>query len=439
MPLQPPRWARIALVSGAVALTAGFGFYAYRFVTRPVTLTVATGSIDGESVRLMSVIATRLAASPTSRIRLKVVDKGTALAASQAFSAGEVDLAVVRGDIGDLSSARAVVVVTHGVLMLIGLPGNKLESISDLNGKTVGVVGGEVNHRVVAVLDREYDLTRAKVRFRDIALAEVPTAIQQKQVQALLVVLPISEKYLGVVRGFFSRDAKRTPSLLPIESAGAIAAVAQAYESYDIPKGTIRGSPPIPDDDLTTLRMPFYLVAKQKLDDNSATELTKAVMEARGSLIGEHPILAQFSAPSTDKDAAIPIYPGAAAYFSGDEKTIFDKYGDQFFYASMLIGMLSSIGAAIWKFMLSDASGASDRPQERLHKLAGRVRDAANDAELDRIEDEIDNILRIELSRAERDDADSAAMNIALSRLEHLINRRRRVLAAVQTRPQPAQ
>ena len=105
----------------------------------------------------------------------------------------------------------------------------------------------------------------------------------------------------------------------------------------------------------------------------------------------------------------------------------------------MLIGMLSSIGAAIWKFMLSDASGASDRPQERLHKLAGRVRDAANDAELDRIEDEIDNILRIELSRAERDDADSAAMNIALSRLEHLINRRRRVLAAVQTRPQPAQ
>ena len=437
MPL--PRWARILLVASIVGLTAGVGFYVYRFLSRPITLTVATGSTDGESVRLMSAIATRLASSPTTRIRLKVVDKGTALAASQAFSAGEADLAVVRGDIGDLSSARAVVVVTHGVLMIIGLPGYGLEDIDDLKGKTVGVVGGEVNHRVVEILDKEYDLTRAKVRFRDIALADVPSAIQGKQVQALLVVMPITEKYLGVLRGFFQRDAKRAPSLLPIESAGAIAAIAKAYESYELPKGTIRGSPPIPDDDLTTLRLPFYLIAKQQLDDDTVTQLAKAVMEARGSLIGEHPILAQISAPSTDKDAAIAVHPGAAAYFSGDEKTIFDKYGDQFFYASMLLGMLSSVAAAIWKFMLPDASGTGGRPPERLYNFTGRIRDAASDAELDEIEQQIDNILRIELSRADRDDSDSAAMNIALRRLEHLINQRRRVLDVGQTRSRLAQ
>jgi TRAP transporter TAXI family solute receptor len=439
MSLHLSRWIRIALVAALVALTAGVGFYAFRYFSRPITLTVATGSIDGESVKLMSAIASRLASSTTTRIRLKVVDKGTALAASHAFSAGEVDLAVVRGDIGDLSAARAVVVVSHAVVMVIGLPGNALGSIDDLKGKTVGVVGGEVNHNLVRILDKEYELSRTKVRFKDIAIADVPSEILNKQVQALLVVMPITDKYLTRLRGFFPRDVKRAPSLLPIESAGAIATVAQAYESYDIPKGTIRGSPPIPDDDLTTLRVPFYLVAKEKLDEDSVAELTKAVMEMRGSLIGEHPILAQITAPSTEKDAAIAIHPGAAAYFGGEVKTIFDKYGDQFFYASMLVGMLSSIAAAIWKFMLPDATATDGRPPERLYKIIARIRHAGSDAELDQIEEEIDNILRIELSRAEPDNADAAALNLALSRLEHLINQRRRILDTGKFRSQPAQ
>ena len=38
------RWMRIALVVALVALTAGVGFYAYRYSTSPVTLTVAAGT-----------------------------------------------------------------------------------------------------------------------------------------------------------------------------------------------------------------------------------------------------------------------------------------------------------------------------------------------------------------------------------------------------------
>ena len=372
MQIRPPRWIRIGLVTGVVVLAAGVSVFTYRFVTRPVILTVGAGSIDGEGVRLMSAIATRLASSK-SHIRLKVVDKGTALAASQAFSSGEVDLAIVRGDLGDLSSARTVVLVTHGVLMIVVPPGGKIESIEGLKGKTVGVVGGEVNRRLAAILDKEYDLSRAKVQFKDLSLADVQPALQSKQVQALLIVTPVSERYLAIVRGFFPRDAKQKPTLIPVESAGAIAAVSQSYESYDLPKGTIRGSPPIPDDDLTTLRVPYYLVANRKVGDDLVTDLTKAVMETRGSLIGEHPLVAQISAPSTEKDAVIPIHPGAAAYFGGEEKTIFDKYGDQFFYASMLLGTLSSIAAAAWKFALKDTGGTGGRPPERLHNMIGRI------------------------------------------------------------------
>ena len=419
---------RVALVVGLAALTAGLGFYAYRYSMRPVTLTVAAGSLDGEGARLMNALASKLASTANSSIRLKVIDTGSPLGAAEAFAKGDVDLAIVRGDATDLKGARTVVVITHGVLMLLGLPGTSVTDIDHLKGKTIGVVGGPVNHRIASVLDSEYDLTRAKVKFQDLTLPEVAAAIQSKKIQALLIVTPISGRYLAILRNFFPRDSKKSPTLLPIESAGAIAAVVGAYESFDIPKGTIRGSPAIPDDDLTTLRVPVYLIAKEKLSDDTATQLTKAIMETRGNMIGEHPILAQITAPSTEKDAAIPIHPGAEAFFSGDVKTIFDKYGDQFFYASMLLGMLSSLAAAFWKFMMPAPEGG--RPPERLYNITGRIRDAATAEDLDRIEDEIDDILRTELSREKRDDTDASALQIALSRLEYLIKQRRRILQA---------
>ena len=58
------------------------------------------------------------------------------------------------------------------------------------------MVGGEINHRVVEVLTKEYDLTHAKVRFKDLALTDVQSALKSKSVSALLVVMPVTEKYL---------------------------------------------------------------------------------------------------------------------------------------------------------------------------------------------------------------------------------------------------
>lgn len=426
-----PRWSRVALVVAVVAIATGAGFYAYRYFTRPITLTVAAGSVDGEGQRLMTAIASRLASSK-SPVRLKVIDKGTALAATQAFAKGEVDLAIVRPDLGDMSNARTVVLVTNGVLLMIALPGNKIESIEELKGKTVGVVGGPVNKRLINALDKEYDLTRSKVQFKELAPTEIADAVKSKQVQALMIVAPISEHYLTQIRNFFPRDAKQKATLLAVDSAGAIAAVERSYESYDLPKGTIRGSPAIPDDDLTTLRVPFYLVAKSTVSNDLITDLTKAIMEGRSSMISEYPLVAQIAAPSTEKDAAIPIHPGAGAYFGGDVPTIFDKYGDQFFYASMLLGMLSSVVAAIWKFMLVGPEGGSSRPPERLHSMTGRIREAQNEDDLEKLEDEIDEIIRKELAKTGESETDVGALTIALSRLEYLIGQRRRALAVAQ-------
>jgi hypothetical protein len=262
-------------------------------------------------------------------------------------------------------------------------------------------------------------------------LKDASQALQEKKVQALLVVMPITKRYLAMLRDLFPRTAKFKLGLVPLEAAAAIAAIAPAYESYDLPKATLHGAPPVPDDDLTTLKVPYYLLAHRKLSDDTVSALTRAIIDSRRDLVGEYPILAQIGSPASDKDAFIPIHPGAAAYFDGDEKTIFDKYGDQFFYGSMLLGSITSLFAAAWKFMAKDDVAPQAKPVTRLYGLAERIKSATDETELASAEHQIDEILIPELEKragSGEDADDTAALTLALQRLEHLIGQRRMAL-----------
>ena len=428
MSMKLPLWLRFFLLIGIAVFAAGAGLLAYRYYTHPVTLTVAVGSIDGEAAKAMSAIASEFL-SKNAPVRLKVVDSGTALEAANAFSAGKVDLAVVRGDVGDLSQAQAVVVVSHVVVLIIAPPGSSIDSMDSLKGRIVGVVGGVANSKIVDVLTKEYGL--APANFKNIALKDVRQAIQSKEVSALLVAIPLAEKYLSLVRGFFQLDHKKVPVLIPIDSAGAIAEAERAYESFDVPKGTVRGSPPVPDDDLTTLRASLYLVANKKLGTDLVTSLTLAIMSARRDLLREQPIFAQITAPSTDQDAYLPLHPGAAAVYNSTTQSFMDEYGNWIYLTPMVLGGAATMLAAAWNF-LGIGKSAPEGPLDSLYALVRRIRNVDTEAELSEIEEEIDAILKAERAKSAAGDesaVDSVTLNVAAHRLESLIHDRRALLA----------
>lgn len=432
--IRLPAWLRIALVAGMVLLIGGASLMAYRWYSRPTTLTVAVGSLDGEATKLVSAIAGKLAQSGAP-VRLSMVHTAGPLEAANAFASGKVDLAVVRGDVGDLSKAQAVMVLAHAVALLVAPPGASTSDLTELKRTVIGVIGGEANQKLIKVLTDEYDLTRAGVTFKSLLPADARRALDAKEVRAILLVVPLTEKYLSLLRSLFPHNARSGPELIALESAGAIAEREHSYESFDVPKGTLRGSPSIPAEDLTTLRTSFYLVAQKKLGADLIGDLTQSVMNARRDLLADLPMLTQITAPDTAADAYLPVHPGAAAFYDGTRESFLDKWGNAIFLAPMIAGALASVFAATWKFIRPVEVKTRQEALDALYALGPRIRETGQVSELDEIEHEIDRVLRTQRNRAVADDhaeRDVTAVNVAAHRLENLIHDRRIHLASQQ-------
>ena len=426
-----PVWLRIVVVVALVVLAAGAGLFAYRWYTHPVTLSIAVGSLDGDAPKIVSALASRLALN-NAPVRLKVVETTGPIESAAAFSQGKTDLAIVRGDVGDLSQAQVIIVLAQAVALLVAPPGSTITDMTGLKHVTVGVVAGDTNQKIVGVLSKAYDLDRANVAFKNLALDEVRRAFDTKEVRAVLFVLPLSDKYLALVRGLFPQNAKTAPVLIPIENAGAIAEKERAYESFDIPKGTLRGSPPVPEDDVTTLQVSFYLVGKKGLDNDMIADLTQVLTSARRDLLAEYPILAQVKAPDTDAGAYLPVHPGAAEFYNGTQQSFLDKWSNAIFLAPMALGALASVLAAAWHFLRSGEVKSKEPALDSLYALGRRIRHAESEADLLQIENQIDEVLRAQRATAAEDEnaLDAATLNVAAHRLENLIHDRRNMLSA---------
>jgi TRAP-type uncharacterized transport system substrate-binding protein len=431
MEFRLPRWLRLILFALTLFLAAGLGVYTLREAMKPVTLKLAMGSLDTESVRVMTALSRRMATTGGS-VRLSIVEKPTPIEAAETFAAREADLAVVRGDNEELASARAVVQLTSLAVMILVPPNSPIKTVGDLRGKTVGVLGLTINRRVLAALVKNYGFAEGSVQFVDIPLFELLDPNRQpKKYQAAIFIIPLADRYNSIVRAFFPPVGKAQPRIIEIDSAEAIAMSHKYLETFDMPKGTLRGAPPLPDDAVSTLRVPAYLVAHQKISESTIGALAKSIMEIRRELLADTPILAQVTAPDDDANASIPIHPGAKAFFDGSEKTWSDKYGDWLFYGTLLLGVLGSLMAGVWKFLTGDDGTQTSEFNRQLTSLLERIRNASTLNEIDEIDRDADDLLGAymkALAKGQVDGDRAATLSQMIGHLQNAIDRRGRML-----------
>jgi hypothetical protein len=157
--------------------------------------------------------------------------------------------------------------------------------------------------------------------------------------------------------------------------------------------------------------------------------------------MSDFPLAAKIETPDTDKDAVIPVHPGAAAYVDGEEKTFLDRYSDYIWWALMAMSATGSLGAWFASHLKKEERVGNVTQRDRLLDMIALARRSDSPDELDQMQTEADAILRDTLNRFENgaiEEGSLTAFNIALEQFHNAVADRKWLLMSTPPRPQTA-
>ena len=422
----------LAFVLAVVGALAG-GYY---FAMRPVTLKIAVGPANSDDVKVVQAL-TQAFTQSKGQVRLRPIQTDGATASANALAEGKVDLAIVRGDLDVPKNAQAVATLRKNVVVLWSVPGKgkkrgaKITKISQLAGHRVGVVGRtQANVNLLKVILQQYGVDPAKVEIVQFPANEIAEAIKGQKADVYLAAGPVNSKITSDAIAATTKDFG-APSFIAIDSADAIAQNHPIYEASEIPAGAYGGSPARPEDEVKTISFSHHIVARKGVSETTIAAFTRQLFAVRQQLVTEFPLAAKIETPDTDKDAVIPVHPGAAAFVDGEEKTFLDKYSDYIWWGLMALSAMGSIGAWFAGYLKKDERDTNSHLRERLLDMIAAARKSETTEELDQMQTEADEILRDTLRCFDHgaiEEGSLTAFNIALDQFHAAVADRKAVL-----------
>jgi TRAP transporter TAXI family solute receptor len=414
----------------------------YYYAMRPEILRIAVGPANSDDLKVVQAL-TQAFGQAHSQIRLRPIQTEGAGASAKALEEGKADLAIIRGDLDVPKNAQAVATLRKNVAVLWVPPpakgkgkksGAKITKIAQLAGRRIGVVGRTpANVGLLKVILQQYGVDPNKVEIVQVPAAEAADAIRNQKADAYLAAGPVNSKITTDAITASTRDGG-VPTFLAIDSAEAIAQNHPVYEASEIPAGAFGGSPDRPDDEVKTISFSHHIVARKGLSESTVAAFTRQLFAIRQSLLAEFPLAAKIETPDTDKDAAIPVHPGAAAFVDGEEKTFLDRYSDYIWWGLMGLSAMGSAGAWFAGYLKKDERNSNTTLRERLLDMIAAARRSDAAEELDGLQSEADDILRDTLHAFDHgaiDEGSLTAFNIVLDQFHTAVADRRAQLISM--------
>jgi TRAP transporter TAXI family solute receptor len=428
----------LAAILAIVGSLAG-GYY---FASRPVTLRIAVGPANSDDVKVVQAL-TQAFNQTHSHIRLRPMQTDGPTASGDLLADGKTDLAIIRGDLDVPKIAQAVATLRKNVAVLwvpapVKVKGKKaapkITKIAQLAGHRVGVVGRTpANVNLLKVILQQYGVDPSKVEIVQFPAPEAADAVRSQKADAYIAAGPLNSKITAEAIAASTHDGV-TPTFLAIDSAEAIAQNHPAYEAAEIPAGSFGGSPDRPDDEIKTISFSHHIVARKDLSETTVAAFTRQLFAIRQSVMSEFPLAAKIETPDTDKDAAIPVHPGAAAFVDGEEKSFMDRYSDYIWWGLMLLSATGSAGAWFAGYLKKDERNNNSSLRERLLDMLAAARRSDSIEELDTMQAEADTILRDTLVSFENGAVEEGALtafNIALEQFHNAVADRKALLISM--------
>jgi len=421
------------------AVIAGTAF----LLLRPTTLRIAVGPPGSDDQKLIQGLAQSFV-HEGSPVRLTVISTAGQAENISLLVAGETDLAVVRTDEEIPSGTGAVAILRKNVVVLWAPSGaprkgskkdakSKIKDIHDLEGHRVGIVGRtQLNITLLRVVLTESGVNPDKVAVSQFSTSQIAEMLRDSSIDAFMTVGPLDSKITTEAITSTAR-VRGEPTFLAVDASEAISHKHPLYEADEIPVSSFTSSPARPEETVETVGVNHLIVAPKSLSESAVGAFTRALFAVRPALAKEIPAAAKIEKPDTDKDAAIPAHPGAAAYIDGTERTFLDKYSDYFWGAILLLSVLGSGGAWLRHYLRRDERRLNTLHRDRLIDAIAQVRNTDSVEELDALQREADDILRETLNSYDDgaiEEGDLSAYSLVLEQFHHAVVDRRAAIGA---------
>ncbi|HEV7601468.1 MAG TPA: TAXI family TRAP transporter solute-binding subunit [Bradyrhizobium sp.] len=410
---------------------------------RPVTLRIAVGPPGSDDQKLVQALAQTFARDK-SHVRLAPITTEGATESIALLASSKTDLAVARGDLEMPADAESVAILRKNVVVLwapSGLPAKgskkqpapKIKTIDDLAGHRVGVIGRtQANITLLRVILKESGVDPDKVAVTQFGTNQIAEMARDPAIDAFMAVGPLDSK-ITVEAIAATAKARGEPKFLPIDVSEAIAQKHPLYEAEEIHGSTFNSSPARPEDKIDTVSVNHLIIARKPLSETAVGGFVRQLFAVRQVLAKEVPGAAKIEKPDTDKDAALPAHPGAAAYIDGTERTFLERYSDYFWFAILLLSGFGSAGAWLRHYLKRNEREQNTVHRDKLLAMISRVRAAESLEELAAMQHEVDGILRETLDSYDDgaiEEGDLSAFGLVMEQFHHAVVDRRVAIAA---------
>lgn len=425
-------WLAVASLLSLLTVGLALAFWLWQ----PASLRIAVGPAGSDDQTVVLAIAKAIEAK--GMVRLVPIESDGTLHSLNLLAAGKAELAVARGDVAIPPDVNSVAILRRNFVVMWtptgrkGGPKSKVTSIASLAGRRVGIIGlGDANLDLLRVILAESGVNPQKVATTQFGTDHVTDMTRDTSLDAFMMVGALDSKVIGETIATTAR-LRGEPKFLAIDVSEVIAERHPLYEAEEIPAGSFAALPQRPDDKIETIAVNQLIVAQSSLSDDTVAAFTRGLFAIKPSLTKDLPGASHIQKPDTDKDAALPAHPGAAAYIDGTERSFMDKYSDAIWGALLLLSGLGSVAAWLRHYLRREERSENALHRDRLLAAISGVREAASVEVLNAMQQAADDILRETLACHEDgaiEDGDLAAFGLVLAQFHQAVLDRRAVIA----------
>ncbi len=322
-------------------LLAGAAVYVYLDTSREEHLIIAAGARSSEGFQLVEAIA-EVVRRHHPKLDIEVIETGGSLDNSRLIDEGLVDMATMQADGSSTVSGRLIASLYPDAYHLIVRRDAHIEDVSDLRGKTIALPSkGSAQNTSFWFLASHYGLTESSLTSLPMSNRAAEWALITNAVDAVFRVRAPGDK---TVRHLIERA---DIALVPIEQAAALHLRKPAIRPGMIPKGSYRGYPPLPQQDLETASVQRWFVASKDVPASVVYQITSVLFERRRELSQLNSLASLITAPGQGVGTHLPLHEGAANYYDREKPSVWSEQAD---LLRTLVSLIAVFGSMVFAF-----------------------------------------------------------------------------------------